>query len=1153
MGYVHSQNEAAIWYFGRNAGLDFNSGTPVALTDGALRTPEGCAAISDFNGNLLFYTDGITIWDRSHIPMPNGSGLTGHPSSTQSGIIVPFPGDPDLYYVFSVDELGNPNGLQYSIVNMTLDGGLGDVSIKNQFLEAPVTEKLSAVAHANGSDIWVMAHRLGSNDFVAYLATATGLNTTPVVSSIGATYASASDSGGYLKFSPDGSLLALASTGDGGVQLFSFDNASGIVSNLIDLTPFYTSLSPTSFLLDAYGVEFSSDSSKLYITSINYSSGGIQDNELYQFDVSTLNAISVINSATLISKQVIPMFAIQLAIDGKIYVTQSDERYLGAINNPNVQGQGCGYNDNVVFLGTGVGLLGLPPFIQTYFIVGLQARNFCLGDNTEFTLTTNEPVVSISWDFGDGGTSTLENPSHMYAAPGTYTVSVTATTASETKTESKDITIYETPVANATSDFELCRTTANHEFDLSTKDTEVLGAQSVADHTINYYPTLTDAENGTNPLPMLYTNTNATETIFARISNINNPSCFDTTSFNLLVKDSPVFNTVTDWVACDTDGDGFFGFDLLQKDGEVLNGQDSTTFSVSYHVTQADADGDLNPLPTNYTNSLATETIYFRIENVTYPECYETGSFQLEVIRQVMANTPLDLEYCDDDNDGQAVFDLTQAEPEIIGTQNASSLLVSYHDSQTDANANLNPLSPTYYLSTSYQKTIFIRVSNVTDTSCYDTTSFQLNIFDTPVVPTVSDWLVCDDDNDGQYLFDLSEKSNEIFAIAMGASLSYYETQQDAEMGQNGIGGTYQNISNPQTIHYRLENSNNHDCFVIGTFELQVFDTPVANQPTDVIACDINETGIQTLDLSFKDAEVLNGQDPTLYSVSYFENQTDADANQNPLNKQSYSNSAMRETLYARIQNIVNEACYNTTSFGLMINALPQPNLEETYVICPDSPDLLIDGGTFETYEWQDATGTILGSDSTFEVRELGDYTLTVTQTTNGISCERTVSFEVVSSGAPETFAVDINGFSDQVEVVIHATGIGEFEYSLDGAVYQSDNEFVVLSGEYTVYVRDLYECRTLTEDIFVLGYQKFFTPNGDGRNEYWSIIGAERYPESLLYIFDRYGKLLQQIPPDGIGWDGTYNGKQLPSSDYWFRYVYDGGKVFSGHFSLKR
>ena len=227
--------------------------------------------------------------------------------------------------------------------------------------------------------------------------------------------------------------------------------------------------------------------------------------------------------------------------------------------------------------------------------------------------------------------------------------------------------------------------------------------------------------------------------------------------------------------------------------------------------------------------------------------------------------------------------------------------------------------------------------------------------------------------------------------------------------------------------------------------------------------------------------------------------------------------------------------------------------MEERYVICPDSPELVIDGGDFETWSWQVANGMELSSARTFDIEDLGEYQLTVSQTTNGITCENTAYFEVVSSGAPETLEVDLNGFSDEIELELLANGIGEFEYSIDGENYQRSNNFRVFPGQYTVYVRDIYECRTITEDVTAIGYQRFFTPNGDGSNEYWNIIGGELYPESQLYIYDRYGKLLAQVDPNSRGWDGRLNGAPLPESDYWFSYSFSDDKTVTGHFSLKR
>jgi hypothetical protein len=218
------------WYFGVHAGIDFNSGSPVELSNGMLNTGEGSAAISDAAGNLLFYTDGVNVYNRVHTLMPNGSGLKGGASSTQSAVIVPKPGSPNLYYIFTVAEVLGSLGFEYSIVDMTLSGGMGDITTKNTtILSGPVCEKLAATYHANGKDVWVVAHDI-TNTYYAYLITATGISA-PVISNSGSFFNGAYSYVGYMKFSPSGDRIASANYDPPLMDILDFDKSSGNFSN----------------------------------------------------------------------------------------------------------------------------------------------------------------------------------------------------------------------------------------------------------------------------------------------------------------------------------------------------------------------------------------------------------------------------------------------------------------------------------------------------------------------------------------------------------------------------------------------------------------------------------------------------------------------------------------------------------------------------------------------------------------------------------------------------------------------------------------------------------------------------------------------------------------------------------------------------------
>ena len=261
----NAQREFNIWTFGHSAGIDFNEMDPVPYTDNNIESEEGCSSVCDRYGKLLFYSNNEKIWNSEHNIMVNGDGLLGNSSASQAPLIVPKPGNNMKYYVFTIDEQGQEDGLRYSVVDMALQGGLGEVIEKNVLVHTPTSEKLTALTHSNGEDIWVLSHDMQSNNFRALLLTHDGIGET-VLSPTGYTHQiytivdSNNTPMGQMKFNDHGTRLAIAV--DSVIQLFDFDNSTGKVSNPMTITPLDVHT--------AYGIEFSPDATKLYVTNLSY-------------------------------------------------------------------------------------------------------------------------------------------------------------------------------------------------------------------------------------------------------------------------------------------------------------------------------------------------------------------------------------------------------------------------------------------------------------------------------------------------------------------------------------------------------------------------------------------------------------------------------------------------------------------------------------------------------------------------------------------------------------------------------------------------------------------------------------------------------------------------------------------------------------------
>lgn len=412
---LHAQKQNNQWRFGRG-GIDFNSRPPVNTPVASMLTQEGCASVADKNtGKLLFYTDGVTVWNAQDTPMPNGTGLSGGSaallSSTTAAVIIPAPGGDDLYYIVTIDELIG-RGLQYNIVDMRLDGGRGDVVTgkKNLPLLQTGTEKLEVVPHANGNDYWIITH--DNSDFYAFLLSSSGFSGSPVVSSVAG---SLGNTAGHLKVNRQFNMLACGSLFEAKMRLFGFNNSTGTITDLLSwsLAPAILKSSPL-----IYGVEFSPNGRLLYLSNLD---------AVVQYDVSKPNAAAVENSAFPLPLVGFGQPAsLQLGPDNKIYINSGA---IDVINCPDRPGSGCGYQPAVL----NGGGYGLPKWVyypgETFSSTpnGITATDSCLGRSVRFTLKDTTGVSSVSWNFGDaasgaGNNATGKIVQHNFSGPGTYDI-----------------------------------------------------------------------------------------------------------------------------------------------------------------------------------------------------------------------------------------------------------------------------------------------------------------------------------------------------------------------------------------------------------------------------------------------------------------------------------------------------------------------------------------------------------------------------------------------------------------------------------------------------------------------------------------------------------------------------------------------------------
>lgn len=341
---------------------------------------------------------------------------------------------------------------------------------------------------------------------------------------------------------------------------------------------------------------------------------------------------------------------------------------------------------------------------------------------------------------------------------------------------------------------------------------------------------------------------------------------------------------------------------------------------------------------------------------------------------------------------------------------------------------------------------------------------------------------------------------------------------------------------------YKVEIDINASCTLTGSIVIEYAPNLVVLKD-EFDLCDTNLDGLTAFDLATIQTQIFSSL-PAGFTIGLFDSTTST----TPL-PSSYTNTTpFQQIIYARITNILN--CYGNIPITLNVNTFPEIISDETIGICNNTPTNIGAPSGYASYSWNTSP---IQTSQTITVSNAGTYTVTIT---NADGCTKTKTFTVVNSEIATITNIDVTDFDENLVATISVTGNGTYEYSLDGITFQNSPVFNLLdSGEYTVYVNDKNNCGVVIETFYALSYPKFFTPNGDNYNDTWQIKNLEKkgLENSKISIFDRFGKLIRQIKPGENDWNGTYNGKQLSSSDYWFVLELTNGKTVKGHFSLKR
>ena len=744
-------------------------------------------------------------------------------------------------------------------------------------------------------------------------------------------------------------------------------------------------------------------------------------------------------------------------------------------------------------------------------------------------------------------------------------------------------------------------------FDLRLNDAriEALLGGTAGQYRVSYHTSLSDAEdpsvNGIDSYTMTTTD-NRQKTIYVGvIDNLTSLSCLNATnSFDLVLTPLPVIDQpVITFEQCDeTDGnsDGVVLTNLRSFENTISANFSNEEFSYFKEATRS-ADSRISD-PTAYYNTdidgnpILNSTIFVQINSVL-PEggyapggsCVRNAEININVaVSQIKEDFMLDFDACElppsFTQDGKALFPpaiFDSLTNELLSEHplfQESGVVIQYYPTLDDAARKINEIDQSVAYEnpnpeqsgTNWVDEIWanVEVVELNTISCVGLKKVaNLHIERLPTAYAVSPFRECDDDDDEFYPFDTSRVYQELTQGQTNIGVSYFDT--DYNLLFTGMLPNPYNSSN-QTIIARVENNpsnNTPSCYEETEIVFVVDDTPNFNPVPTLKLCDDSDGIIDdnaTFNTESVETAILDGQTDIL--LAYYD--SNGNALPSPLPPLFTTSST---SIRVELISTINNSCVSEGFIDFEVIENPSFDLDQQAVLCLNegSVDIGIRNPSDDySFTWEhideDNTVTVVGTTPSINVSKGGKYTLTATGL-GVLGCSTSKSIEIFTSELAilNEENIVIGGFSsteNTVKILIDNLGVGDYEYALDNSSFQDEPYFTqVRPGMRTISVRDKMGCGVSTLQVGVVGYYKYFSPNNDGINDSWQVLGLKTTYNSLsnVYIYDRYGRFLAQISGPDEDWDGSYQGQPLPADDYWFRLELEDGRIYTGHFSLMR